>query len=109
MEDKNINTKLYIPSNVKTRFEFIRGYGIHELIVTTVVVAFLIGITLIIYSFTNDLLVPVLIVLLGTAAMIIITAKDNNNLSVLDMIKNMLEFAGMQKIYEYKYFDKWRD
>ena len=41
--------------------------------------------------------------------MIIITAKDNNNLSVLDMIKNMLEFAGMQKIYEYKYFDKWRD
>ncbi len=109
MEDKNINTKLYIPSNVKTRFEFIRGYGIHELIVTTVVVAFLIGIALIIYSFTNDLLVPVLIVLLGTAAMIIITAKDNNNLSVLDMIKNMLEFAGMQKIYEYKYFDKWRD
>lgn len=109
MEDKNINTKLYIPSNVKTRFEFIRGYGIHELIVTTVVVAFLIGIALIIYSFSNDLLVPVLIVLLGTAAMIIITAKDNNNLSVLDMIKNMLEFAGMQKIYEYKYFDKWRD
>lgn len=109
MEDKNINTKLYIPSNVKTRFEFIRGYGIHELIVTTVVVAFLIGIALIIYSFTNDLLVPVLIVLLGTAAMIIITAKDNNNLSVLDIIKNMLEFAGMQKIYEYKYFDKWRD
>lgn len=109
MEDKNINIKLYIPSNVKTRFEFIRGYGIHELIVTTVVVAFLIGIALIIYSFTNDLLVPVLIVLLGTAAMIIITAKDNNNLSVLDMIKNMLEFAGMQKIYEYKYFDKWRD
>lgn len=109
MEDKNINTKLYIPSNVKTRFEFIRGYGIHELIVTAVVVAFLIGIALIIYSFTNDLLVPVLIVLLGTATMIIITAKDNNNLSVLDMIKNMLEFAGMQKIYEYKYFDKWRD
>lgn len=109
MEDKNINTKLYIPSNVKTRFEFIRGYGIHELIVTTIVVAFLIGIALIIYSFTNNLLVPILIVLLGTAAMIIITAKDNNNLSVLDMIKNMLEFAGMQKIYEYKYFDKWRD
>ena len=25
MEDKNINTKLYIPANVKTRFEFIRG------------------------------------------------------------------------------------
>ena len=84
MEDKNINTKLYIPSNVKTRFEFIRGFGI------------------------NELIVPVLIVLLGGAAMVIITAKDTNNLSVLDMIKNMLEFASMQKVYKYKYFDKWR-
>lgn len=109
MEDKNINTKLYIPSNVKTRFEFIRGFGISELIVTSIVVAFLIGIALIIYSITNELIVPVLIVLLGGAAMVIITAKDTNNLSVLDMIKNMLEFASMQKIYEYKYFDKWRN
>jgi hypothetical protein len=108
MEDKNINTKLYIPSNVKTRFEFIRGFGINELIVTSIVVAFLIGIALVIYSITNELIVPVLIVLLGGAAMVIITAKDTNNLSVLDMIKNMLEFASMQKVYKYKYFDKWR-
>lgn len=108
MEDKNINTKLYIPSNVKTRFEFIRGFGINELIVTSIVVAFLIGIALVIYSITNELIVPVLIVLLGSAGMVIITAKDTNNLSVLDMIKNMLEFASMQKVYEYKYFDKWR-
>ena len=108
MEDKNINTKLYIPSNVKTRFEFIRGFGINELIVTSIVVAFLIGIALVIYSITNELIVPVLIVLVGGAAMVIITAKDTNNLSVLDMIKNMLEFASMQKVYEYKYFDKWR-
>lgn len=108
MEDKNINTKLYIPSNVKTRFEFIRGFGINELIVTSIIVAFLIGIALVIYSITNELIVPVLIVLLGGAAMVIITAKDTNNLSVLDMIKNMLEFASMQKVYEYKYFDKWR-
>ena len=109
MEDKKINMRLYIPSNVKTRFEFIRGFGVHELIVTTIVVAFLIGIALIIYSITNELIIPVLIVLLGGATMVIITTKDTNNLSVLDMIKNMLEFASMQKIYEYKYFDKWRD
>lgn len=109
MEDKNINTKLYIPSNVKTRFEFIRGFGIKELILTSIVVAFLIVIALIINFITKDSIVPVLIVLLGTATMIIITAKDTNNLSVLDMIKNMIEFASMQKIYKYKYFDKWRE
>ncbi len=109
MEEKNINTKLYIPTNVKTRFEFIRGFGISELIVTSIVVTFLIGIALIMYSITNELIVPILIVLLGGATMVIITAKDTNNLSVLDIIKNMLEFASMQKIYEYKYFDKWRN
>lgn len=108
MEDKNINTKLYIPSNVKTRFEFIRGFGIKELILTSIVVAFLIVIAFIINFITKDSIVPVLIVLLGTATMIIITAKDTNNLSVLDMIKNMIEFASMQKVYKYKYFDKWR-
>ena len=84
MEDKNINTKLYIPSNVKTRFEFIRGFGINELIVTSIVVAFLIGIALVIYSITNELIVPVLIVLLGGAEMVIINAKDTNNLYVLE-------------------------
>lgn len=109
MEDEKINTKLYIPTNVKTRFEFIHGFGIQELVITTIVVAFLIGIAFLIYSFTSQLIIPVLIVLLGGATMIIITAKDTSNLSVLDMIKNMLEFASMQKIYEYKYFDKWRN
>ncbi len=109
MEDKNINTKLYIPSNVKTRFEFIRGFGIHELILTGIVAIFLIGIAFIIYSFTKDLIIPVLVVLLGISAMVILTAKDTNNLSVIDMIKNMLEFASMQKLYTYKYYDKWRD
>lgn len=109
MEDKNINTKLYIPTNVKTRFEFLRGFGIRELILTSIVVAILIVIAFIINFITKDLIVPVLIVLLGTATMIIITARDTNNLSVLDIIKNMIEFASMQKIYKYKYFDKWRE
>ena len=108
MDDKQTNTKFYIPTNVKTRFEFIRGFGINELIITSIVIVILVGIALIIYSITKQLIVPVLIVLLGGAAMVIATAKDSNNLSVLDMVKNMLEFASMQKIYEYKFFDKWR-
>lgn len=109
MEDKKDITKLYIPTNVKTRFEFIRGFGISELIITSIALAIFILIALIVYSITNSLFAPVLIVLLGGASMIILTTKDTNNLSVLDMIKNMLDFANMQKIYEYKYYDKWRD
>lgn len=108
MNDDKISTKLYIPTNVKTRFEFIRGFGIHELITTAIVVVFLLLIAFIIHSIFQNLILSVLIVLIGASTMIIITAKDTNNLSVLDMLKYMLEFANMQKVYEYKYFDKWR-
>lgn len=109
MNDEKISTKLYIPSNVKTRFEFIKGFGFKELTTTSIVVAFLLLIAFIVHSITNNLIIAVLIVLIGTSAMIIISAKDTNNLSVLDMINNMLEFVNMQKLYEYKYFDKWRE
>ena len=109
MNDEKINTKLYIPSNVKTRFEFIKGFGFKELTTTSIVVAFLLLIAFIFHSITNNLIIAVLIVLIGTSAMIIVSAKDTNNLSVLDMINNMLEFVNMQKLYEYKYFDKWRE
>lgn len=109
MKEEKISTKLYIPSNVKTRFEFIKGFGFKELTTTSIVVAFLLLIAFIIYSITSNLIISVLLVLIGTSAMIIISAKDTNNLSVLDMINNMLEFTNMQKIYEYKYFDRWRE
>ncbi len=108
MNDDKISTKLYIPTNVKTRFEFIRGFGIKELITTSLVVIFLLLVAFAINFISNNIIVPVLIVLIGTSAMVIISAKDTNNLSVLDMINNMLEFSNMQKKYEYKYFDKWR-
>lgn len=108
MNDDKISTKLYIPTNVKTRFEFIRGFGIKELITTSLVVIFLLLVAFAINFISNNIIVPVLIVLIGTSAMVIISAKDTNNLSVLDMINNMLEFSNMQKKYNYNYFDKWR-
>ena len=109
MNEDKISTKLYIPSNVKTRFEFIRGFGIKELITTLFIVGVLLLVAFGIYLITKVVIVPVLIVLIGTATMVIVSAKDTNNLSVLDMINNMLDFSNMQKIYDYRYFDKWRE
>ena len=40
--------KLYIPSNVKTRMEFFKGYGVKELISTIIVFGCLLPISLII-------------------------------------------------------------
>ena len=108
MREDEINVKLYIPSNVQTRFEFIKGFGFKELTQTIIVLVILFIVAFIIYGFTQQIMIPILLVLIGTATMIIITAKDNNNLSVLDLAKNMLLFANSQKKYEYKYYDKWR-
>ena len=99
MEDEE--TKLYIPSNVKTRLEFFKGFGIKELVSTIIVAIALIPISIISYYLGNKNYI-------GIVATVVATTKDDNNLCVVNQIKYMIDFAKMQKNYEYKYYDKWR-
>lgn len=101
--------KLYIPSNVKTRMEFFKGYGVKELISTIIIFACLLPISLIIYKLKENFLLPVVIEFIGVAGTIISTAKDENNLCVINQIKFLIDFAKIQKQYRYKYFNKWRE
>lgn len=107
MDNEN-DYKLYIPSNVKTRLEFWKGYGVKELITTGIVFVLLLPISLIIYKLKSSLLLPVIIEFIGVAGTIIATAKDENNLCVTRQIKFLIDFANTQKQYRYKYFNKWR-
>ena len=100
--------KLYIPSNVKTRMEFFKGYGVKELISTIIVFACLLPVSLLIYKLKGNLLLPVVIEFIGVAGTIIATAKDENNLCVTRQIKFLIECANTQKQYRYRYFNKWR-
>ena len=100
--------KLYIPSNVKTRMEFFKGYGVTELISTIIVFACLLPISLIIYKLKGNLLLPVVIEFIGVAGTIIATAKDENNLCIVNQVKYMIDFIKTQKKYEYEYYDNWR-
>ncbi|MDO5556669.1 MAG: hypothetical protein Q4G05_00265 [Clostridia bacterium] len=110
MNDKDKRFKLYIPSNVKTRLEFFKGYGIHELILTIITVVALLPISIIVYNLNgNQFLVPVLIEFIGVAGMVIAVTKDKNNLCIINQLKYMIEFAGTQKKFKYKYYDKWRE
>ena len=107
MEDEE--TKLYIPSNVKTRLEFFKGFGIKELVSTIIVAIALIPISIISYYLGNkNYIVPVLIEIIGIVATVVATTKDDNNLCVVNQIKYMKKKKKMQKNYEYKYYDKWR-
>lgn len=101
--------KLYIPTNVKTRLEFFKGFGIKELITAVAVLVGLLPLSLTIYFMEKNYLIPVIIEFLGTAGAVIFNTKDDNNLCVFSQIKYMIEFTKIQKEYRYKYYNKWRD
>ena len=104
---KNENEyKLYIPTNVKTRTEFFKGYGLKELLYTVIVFACLFPISFIIYKYKGSFFIPILIEFIGVAGTIISTTKDDNNLCVIEQIKFLIKFRNTQKQYRYKYFNK---
>jgi hypothetical protein len=100
-------TQLYIPVNIKTRFEFFDGYGVSELL-PTVLAALASGFfAFIIHAVAGGAVMPVLLVLVTVAASVMALAKGENNMSVIDQIKCVLRFAREQKIYPYCYTDEW--
>lgn len=110
MKENEKKLKLYIPSNVKTRLEFFKGYGVKELIWTISTIVALLPISIVVYMLNGkQFLVPVLIEFIGVAGMVIAITKDSNNLCIVDQLKYMIDFSKSQKKYEYKYYDKWRD
>ena len=106
---ENEDTKLYIPSNVKIRLEFFKGYGVKELISTIIVAIILIPFSIIAYYTGNqNYILTVIIEMFGVVATVVATTKDENNLCVVNQLKYMIDFARTQKKYEYEYYDKWR-
>jgi hypothetical protein len=100
---------LYIPVNIKTRFEFFDGYGLSELITTVVTAAVSGFFALILHAATNDALMPLLIVLVAVAASVMALAKGENNMSMIDHIKSLVRFSREQRQYPYHYTDEWSD
>ena len=101
------NTSLYVPVNIKTRFEFFDGYGVTELI-PTVIAALVSGFfAFIAHAATDGAIVPVLIVLITIAASVMALSKGENNMSVIDQTKCVLRFSREQRKYPYYYTDEW--
>ena len=100
-------TNLYIPVNIKIRFEFFDGYGVAELIPTIIaaVVSGFIAFTA--YTITGGATVPVLIVLVTVAAAVTALTKGENNQSVTDQVGHIVRFMREQRLYEYYYTDDW--
>lgn len=99
---ENNYKKFYIPKNVSTRFEIIKGIGIRELIHTGIATVIGIVIAIIVNEITNNFLLSMGIVAVLGGGAFILNIKDNNNQSVISMIKSVIRFYSIQKYYRYR-------
>ena len=103
------HTNLYIPVNIKTRFEFFSGFGFAEL-VPTIIAALLSGIAaFIVHGVTAGTVAPILVVLVTIATSVMCLTKGAYNLSILDQIRQLIRFSQGQKTYKYRRLNEWGD
>lgn len=100
MEDNY--SKFYIPKNVSTRFEIIKGIGIRELIHTGIATVIGIIIAIIVNGITNNFLLSMGVVATFGGGTFVLNIKDNNNQSVISMIRAIIRFYSIQKYYRYR-------
>jgi len=105
----NDNSTLYIPMGVKTENEFFSGFGRKELIQTVIGSAGGIAVSLLIYAITASIPYTMIGVLSGIAGSVMMTRKDQNNMSVVWQVGNMIRFYKSQKRYPYIYQKEWGD
>jgi len=102
-------TKLYIPSNVKTRSEIFEGYGKNEIMQTLLATIVIVIVAFLIYAFNKSVSFVVVFILVGIAGSIMCVTKDKYNQSIVDHVKNIIAFSRKQQDYEYKYMNEWGD
>ena len=109
MNSEENEFKLYVPTNVKTRLEFFNGFGVSELITTVIVAGIFLPFSFILYKIKGSFLLPIILEFLAVAGTIMMTTKDTNNLCVVTQIKFMINFSKIQKKFDYKYYNKFKD
>lgn len=56
---------------------------------------------------TGNVTTTVILALAGIFGSVMMTTKDQSNLSVVDQVQNLIRFLRGQKIYPYRYGDEW--
>jgi hypothetical protein len=104
MEDE----KLYIPMGVKTEVEIFQGFGKKQLLQSVIGSLGAGAVSAFVWLFTQNVTFSVIGILTGIVGSVMMTTKDQTNLSVVDQLQHMVRFAKSQKIYPYRYGDEWR-
>ena len=97
--------KLYIPLGVKPEAELFTGFGKKQLF-QALIGSLVMGAALV-WLFTANVTTTVVLALTGIFGSVMMTTKDQSNLSVVDQVQNLVRFLSGQKIYPYRYGDEW--
>ena len=60
-----------------------------------------------VWFLSGNVTATVILVLSGIFGSVMMTTKDQSNLSVVDQVQNLVRFLRGQKIYPYRYGDEW--
>ena len=114
--------KLYIPLGVKPEAELFTGFGKKQLFQALIGSLVMGGVAALVWLFTANVTTTVVLALAGIIYMLVrpykealagifgsvmMTTKDQSNLSVVDQVQNLARFLRGQKIYPYRYGDEW--
>ena len=103
-----MDDKLYIPMGIKPEAELFNGFGKKQLM-QAVIGSLSAGIiAAVVWFIFGNVTTTVITVLTGIAGSVMMTTKDQSNLSVVDQFQNMICFVKSQKYYPYRYGDEWR-
>ena len=99
--------KLYIPLGVKPEAGLFTGFGKKQLFQALIGSLVMGGAAALVWLFTANVTTTVVLALTGIFGSVMMTTKDQSNLSVVDQVQNLVRFLSGQKIYPYRYGDEW--
>jgi hypothetical protein len=92
---------------VKTENEFFSGFGRKEALQAALGAVLSLIVSLLIFLFSGNIAYTMIGVLSGIAGSVMMTTKDQYNMSVVSQAANLIRFSRSQKVYPYVYGNEW--
>ncbi|MBR1454120.1 MAG: hypothetical protein IJ593_05705 [Lachnospiraceae bacterium] len=98
---------LYIPVNISLRNEIAKGFAMTEIVPAAIIYVFFVIAAIAEHIFLGMQIATISILLIGLVVAIGIVIKMDNNLSLLDMILDALNFNKERHIYPYRPYKEY--
>jgi len=102
------DNKLYIPLGVKTEREIFAGFGRKQLFQAVIGTLCFCVIALLVFLVSRKIAFALVALVFGAVGSVMMTTKDQSNLSVVDQMQNIIRFLRGQKVYPCRFKTKWR-